>query len=171
MFQTEKLANLLDQLQNGRDLGYFATLSLILQIIGYFLIPILCIVLFFVTSNLIFNHFIPCILANRMAERNKKILQNAVDLDAVNSIFAEKCRQICNRILIARSFFEWIITLFFVSPFYFVDSEHDMIAYFAIITAGCIIMLRVFIPLWLLHLEEDNPVFASFWKYYKRNKL
>lgn len=50
MFQTEKLANLLDQLQNGRDLGYFATLSLILQIIGYFLVPILCIALFFVTN-------------------------------------------------------------------------------------------------------------------------
>ena len=171
MFQTERLSNLLEQLQNGQDLGYFATLSLILQIIGYFLIPILCIVLFFVTSNLIFNHFIPCILANHMAERNKKILQNAVDLDVVNNIFVKNCRQICNRIFITRLFFEGIITLFFVSPFYFVDSEHDMIAYLAIITAVYIIMVRVLIPLWFLHLEEDNPVFASFWKYYKRNKL
>lgn len=171
MFQTEKLANLLEQLQNGQNLGYFATLSLILQIIGYFLIPILCIVLFFVTSNLIFNHFIPCVLANHMAKRNKKILQSAVDLDAANNIFVEKCRQICNGIFIARLFFEGTITLFLVSPFFFVDSKHDMIVYIAIIIASYIIMMRILIPLWFFHLEEDNPVFASFWKYYKRNKL
>lgn len=171
MFQTEKLANLLEQLQNGQNLGYFATLSLILQIIGYFLIPILCIVLFFVTSNLIFNHFIPCVLANHMAKRNKKILQSAVDLDAANNIFVEKCRQICNGIFITRLFFEGIITLLFASPFFFVDSKYGMIACFATITAGCIIIMRILIPLRFFYLEEDNPISTLFWKYYKRNKL
>lgn len=170
MFQTERLSNLLRQLQNGQDLGYFRTLSLILQIVGYFILPVLCIVLLFVTSNQIFNHFIPCILANHMAKRNKKILQSAVDLDAANNMFVENCRQICDRILTIRLILEGIAMLFLVSPFFF--AKHDMIMYFAIIAFTSTFSVHIAFPLYCLHSEDHiNPVFASFWKYYKRNKL
>lgn len=124
----------------------------------------LCIIAYFVATWIIFYYFIPRILANHMAKKNKKFLQSAVNLDIVQTRFREECREcayVCHQICLGHLALGFIILL--LLALYYPLPEN--------VYAGIAILHTLF-SLFSLYLEDHvNPVLALFWKYYKRNKL
>lgn len=174
MFQTEKLSNLLEQLQNGQNLGYFRTLSLILQIIGYFIVPVLCIVAFFVVVALIFNRLIPWILARHMMQKYKKLRQNIIEhakpknkkLLDLETEFKDNCKSICFIVYTLRLIFQTVAVILFTLPFYFTSAT----ACFYVVGFIDLITVAIF----LTDLEESfkngyNPVADRFWCYFDKS--
>ena len=176
MFQTEKLSNLLEQLQNGQNLGYFRTLSLILQIIGYFIVPVLCIVAFFVAVALIFNRLIPWILARHMMQKYKKLRQNIIEhakpknlnkkLLDLETEFKDNCKNICSIVYTLRLIFQTVVVILFTLPFYFTSAT---VCFYVV---GIIDLITV--AIFLTDLEENckngyNPVADCFWCYFDKS--
>lgn len=174
MFQTERLSNLLEQLQNGQNLGYFRTLSLILQIIGYFIVPVLCIVAFFVVVALISNRLIPWILARHMMQKYKKLRQNIAKhtkpkkisdkLWALNWKFQVKCDDICAVIYSLRLIFQTVAIILFTLPFYFASEIAFFVTVIIDLSAG-----GIFFATLEGKSKNDNPVDDYFWHCFDKN--
>lgn len=127
-------------------------------------IYILCAIAFFVATWIIFYHFIPRVLANYMAKKNKKFLQGVVNLNIVQIRFREECREcayVCHQICLGHLALGFIVLLL-LALYYPLPED---------IYAGITISHTLF-SLFSLYLEDHiNPMLASFWKYYKKNKL
>lgn len=172
MFQTERLSNLLEQLQNRQNLGYFRTLSLILQIIGYFIVPVLCIVAFFVVVALISNRLIPWILARHMMQKYKKLRQNIVEHTEPEKLnkklldleveFKDKCQGICFAVYLSRLIFQTIAIIICTLPFYFASTP----AFFVAAFIDLIIVAIFLTDLEDISERDYNPAATYFWCYF-----
>lgn len=124
----------------------------------------LCAIAFFVATWIIFYHFIPRILANYMAKKNKKFLQSAANFDVVQTRFREECREyayVCLQIQLGYLALGFIILLLLVLYYPLPEDVY----------AGIAIAHTLFSLFPLYSEDHVNSVLASFWKYYKINKL
>lgn len=134
MFQTEELQNLVNQLKNGQNLGYFQCLGLIIQIIGYFLVPISIMIVTFLLVHILTEKVAPNFLANRVQEENKAFLKRYATISNMRKkekkeylrarqfLLEDYCIKYHTICRLVKYIVCDILGLFLVSPFFFAST-------------------------------------------------